>query len=65
MTLPMSTAKFSERQNEKSYFRSENQLDCALERTALNDIPKLIQKLSILTTLESYRSYSTFICSCI
>lgn len=41
MTLPMSTAKFSEIQNEMSYFKSENQLDCALERTALNDIPKL------------------------
>lgn len=41
MTLHMSTAKFGERKNEKSYFRSENQLDCPLERIILNDIPKL------------------------
>lgn len=35
MTLPMSTAKFSERKNENSYFRSKNQLDCPLERKIL------------------------------
>lgn len=37
----MSAAKFSERKNEKSYFRNENQLDCPLERITFNDIPKL------------------------
>lgn len=41
MTLPESTAKFSERKNEKSYFKSENQHDCPLERIILNDIPQL------------------------